>query len=59
MMLRVRPAQFTTTSVPGFGSRHIDPGRNTHRPVLIEPARVENDDIGVRIEQRLELFGAQ
>ena len=68
MMLRVRPAQLTTTSVSGRGAaalrvphqlraRRADAARNAHRGELVVPPRVEHHHVGAAIEQRLQVLG--
>ena len=67
MMLRVRPAQFTTTSVSGSGARswmrqassapgHVDAARDAHALVFLQRARVEDHHL-LAAMQLLQLGG--
>ena len=67
MMLRVRPAQWTTIVVDGSGARlartqdelcagYVRAGRDCHRAVLVRPAYVEDDDVGSLLDQRVDVL---
>ena len=68
MMLRVRPAQLTTTERAGrrrevadaqhqLRARHVDPSRDRDALVFVERAAVEHHHVGAGAEQPIELIG--
>ena len=68
MMLRVRPAHFTTTNVVGgggdvadaqhqLGAGHVDAGRNGDALIFIERPAVEHHQVGAFTDQRIKLVG--
>src|SRR6516165_5284624 len=65
MMLRVRPAQLTTTMVCGdgadtqheLGARHVDGGGDRDALVFVERPAVEHDDVAALAHEPRELGG--
>src|SRR5262245_5141428 len=67
MMLRVRPAQLTTTVVAGnrevarpqhkLGARHVDASRDRHTRVFVERTAVEHHDVRAPGDKTRQLVG--